>query len=326
MTFGRRSRTGVISARSEDSTHEHAAFVLYAAAPGQPGNLLLQMHSAVNVSAAQAALLKVKAIFNPKTAEKGFGLYLARFLARGDEFCVGTIRNFQFQSDADPVEPLRQQLRATLSEPAVQDFAASAVGIAKELVESKLRKREDPLVTAAEFRRRFQPFVRKHNLAGLLASTTGEPTATEIQKTIASAPMYVRQLNAVGMKADIVVGAVGACLRTTADKIKWADEGTIVEDSLKEFDAGLVHRFDLVRDEIEDTQAQRQVQTKRGRLVYRRCAEVQLPLEGRSLPSHFVEGAYNILAETQPQLPGATSPPPVESASPALPSASGSAR
>ena len=275
---------------------DHTTFVLYAAAPGQLGNLLLQMHAAIDDGAAEAALLKVKAIFNSKKVTTGFGLHLGRFLARGDKFCVSAIRNFHFQSDIDPIEPLRQQLRATLSETTVQDFAASAVGIAKDLVENKLRKHEDPLVAAEEFRRRFQPFVRRHNLAGLLASTTGEPTAADIEKTIASTPMYVRQLNAVNMKADIVVGAVGACLRTTADKIKWADEGTIVEDSLKEFDASLVHRFGLVRDEVEDTHAETE-SVKRGRLVYRRCAEVQLPLEGQTLPSHFVEGAYNILAD-----------------------------
>jgi hypothetical protein len=187
-------------------------------------------------------------------------------------------------------------LRATLTDEAVVNFAASAIGIAKDMAEDKLRKHQDPIVRVGDFRNRFRAFVRKHNLTSLLVSTTGTPSKAEIEKTIASAPMFVRQLNAIEMKADVVVGAVAACLRTTADKIKWADEGIIVEGSLAEFDDSLVHRFVLVRDEIADTHAAHD-SLVRGRLIYRRCAEVQLPLEGQPVPAHFVEGAYNILAD-----------------------------
>jgi hypothetical protein len=274
----------------------NVTFVLYAGAPGAIGSLVTELHAAIDDAAAQAVLVKIKKLV-PMPTDKGFGVYAGSFLAHGEEMCLAIIRNFQFQSDLDPLEPIRQQLRSTLTEDAVTNFAASAIGMAKDMAEDKLRKGETPLVRAGDFRNRFRPFVRKYNLVGLLVSTTGTPSDAEIEKTIASAPMFVRQLNAIEMKADIVVGAVGACLRTTADKTKWADEGTIVADSLDEFNESLVHRFALVRDEIADTHATVDC-LLRGRLTYRRCAEVQLPLEGNSVPAHFVEGAYNILADT----------------------------
>jgi hypothetical protein len=270
-------------------------FILYAAAPGTIGAFVPELHTAIDEASATAALEKIKKL-SPKPTNKGFGFHVGRFLSHGDELCIAIIRNFRLQSDADVLEPIRQQLRATLTDEAVVNFAASAIGIAKDMAEDKLRKHQDPIVRVGDFRNRFRAFVRKHNLTSLLVSTTGTPSKAEIEKTIASAPMFVRQLNAIEMKADVVVGAVAACLRTTADKIKWADEGIIVEGSLAEFDDSLVHRFVLVRDEIADTHAAHD-SLVRGRLIYRRCAEVQLPLEGQPVPAHFVEGAYNILAD-----------------------------
>lgn len=273
----------------------NVTFVLYAAAPGAIGNLVNQMHAAIDDTAAKLALDTARKLL-PKKPDTGFGAELARFLAFDEAFCLTIIKNFQFQCDVDPLEPIRRQLRATLPEAAVNDFAASGIGMAKEMADTKLRNKEAPLVAAVDFRKRFHPFVRKHNLVGLLTSTTGTPSREEISKTIASAPMFVRQLNAVGMQAEIVVGAVGACLRTTADKTKWAEDGTIVEDSLLEFDAGLLRSFALFRDEVEDVHSAAD-EMRRGRMVYRRCAQVQLPLEGQAVPVHFVEGAYNVLAD-----------------------------
>lgn len=273
----------------------NVTFVLYAAAPGAIGNLVYQMHAAIDDTAAKLALDTARKLV-PKKPDTGFGAELARFLAFDEAFCLTAIKNFQFQSDADPLEPIRQQLRATLPESVVNDFAASGIGMAKEMADTKLSNREAPLVPTVKFRRRFHSFVRKYNLASLLASTTGTPSKEEVSKTIESAPMFVRQLNAVGMQAETVVGAVGACLRTTADKTKWAEDGTIVEDSLLEFDAGLLRRFTLFRDAVEDNHSAADPM-RRGRMVYRHCAEVQLPLEGQAVPAHFVEGAYNILAD-----------------------------
>lgn len=270
-------------------------FVLYLT-PGGAGDLVQEMHSAITSEAAQAILARVKKWITPSSAGIGFRPFLANFLAQGDERCVAMICNFNLVVESDPVEGIKQYLRATLPESAVLDFAAAAIGIAKELADREIRNGNDAIVDAARFRTRFRAFVRKHNLAGLLNPTTGEPDAADIEKTIGSAPTYVRQLNAINLTAELIVGAVSACLRTTADKVNWAADGLIVENSLDEFDSSLESRFALVRDEIEDLHAS-SPEELRGRLVYRRCAAIELPLEGRSLPQHFVQGAFNILAD-----------------------------
>ncbi|MER8733272.1 hypothetical protein NKH28_26120 [Mesorhizobium sp. M1227] len=269
-------------------------FILYVA-PGEAGPIVEALHAANTDDAANAIITKLKSWLTPSTVGKGFGEHLQRFLVAGDPACAAIIKKFRFDAETDPLDRIREILRATITESAVNDFCSAAIGRAKEDAERLIRDGKSPVVDAQAFRRRFQAFVRKHNLAGLLNSTTAAPGTADIEKTIASAPMFVRQLEAVELTPELIVGAVSACLRSTADKIKWAADGDIVEDSLDEFDAGLQQRFSLVRDEVEDLHAAHDPK-KRGRLVYRRCATVQMPLEGRTLPNHFVEGAYNDLA------------------------------
>jgi hypothetical protein len=96
----------------------------------------------------------------------------------------------------------------------------------------------------------------------------------------------------------MLMTAVSDYLRTTTDKVLWADEGTIVEQSLDELDAQLVRQYKIVREEIEDTLGS-QDEPHRGRAIYRKCASTELPLDGRSLPSHFIAGAYNCLANVR---------------------------
>ena len=105
----------------------------------------------------------------------------------------------------------------------------------------------------------------------------------------------LRQLEAVKASPEMLVGAVSDYLRSESDKVDWADEGLIVANSLDELDNQLERQHALSRDEIEDTMNS-QSEEQRGRALYRKCAETELPLEGRVLPSHFIAGAYNCLA------------------------------
>jgi hypothetical protein len=117
-----------------------------------------------------------------------------------------------------------------------------------------------------------------------------------VSALVDTSPLFVRQLQAIDAKPDMLVTAVSDFLRTAADKIHWADEGVVVRNSFDELDEQLERQFVVVRDEIEDTHSSNSEQ-QRGRAVYRRCTATEFPLEGRSLPSHFIAGAFNCLAD-----------------------------
>ena len=110
------------------------------------------------------------------------------------------------------------------------------------------------------------------------------------------APTFVRQLQWIHASSDLMVTAVSDYLRTKSDKVFWADEGVIVEETFDDIDAKLVRQHTIARDEIEDTLASRD-EAARGRALYRKCAATEMPLNGLPLPGYFVAGAYNCLAD-----------------------------
>ncbi|MNL50465.1 hypothetical protein D3C87_1734840 [compost metagenome] len=78
--------------------------------------------------------------------------------------------------------------------------------------------------------------------------------------------------------------------------MKWAEDGDIVESSLDELDISLLRHHELADDELADTPAYVDA-LARGRELYRRCSKLDLPLEGRAVPTYFVSGEYNCLAD-----------------------------
>jgi hypothetical protein len=263
--------------------------------PIKNGKLAVSLHEAVSDAAISSVLSKTKKLFETGSSDVGCGPHLHKFLQAGDEICSLIIKRFQLKTETDPIESIRERLRATLSPEALGEFCAAAIGIARDQVDKLIREGEPPVVSVSTFRKRFRAFVRKYDLSNLLLSNAPNPSPDVIVAVVNTAPLFVRQLQAVDATTDMLMTAVSDFLRTTADKVHWADEGLIVSDSLDELDGGLVRQHTIARDEIEDVLSS-QDEHSRGRALYRKCAETVLPLEGRALPSHFIAGAYNCLA------------------------------
>ena len=264
--------------------------------PGKTGDLVHVLHAAATPEAAAEAIKKIKKLVNTKKPSAGCSPHVQRFLNAGDDICSAIIRRFQLDIEADPIESIREHLRAGIAPEALDDLAAAAIGMARDRIDKLIRDRQPSLIAATVFRRSFQAFARRANLTNLLVSTTPEPSSETITELVRSAPMFVRQLEAIDASSDMLVTAVSDFLKTTADKVHWADEGRILEDSLNNFDKQLERQHKIARDEIEDVQSTLS-EPLRGRALYRKCATTVLPLDGQTLPSHFVAGAYNCLAD-----------------------------
>jgi hypothetical protein len=229
--------------------------------PVKTGKLVVLLHEATSVDALSSALVKIKTLIDNKKPEVGCSPHILRFLKAGHEICGQIIRSFQLVTEADPIESVREYLRAALPPETLDNFCAVAIGMARDRIEKLLR-------------------------------------ATDIVALVNIAPLFVRQLQAVQATPEMLMTAVSDFLRTTADKVHWADEGLIFKDSLDELDAQLERQHKILRDEIEDTLRALE-EAGRGRTLYRKCAETTLPLEGHVVPSHFIAGAYNCLADVR---------------------------
>lgn len=266
--------------------------------PAKTGTLVTQLHAAAAAEPVAAALLKIKKLVDPKNPEVGCAPQVTRFLKAGDVICSLIIKRFQLVTETDPVESVREYVRAGVPAEAQEDITAAAVGMARDRVDRLIREKQPPVMSASTFRRQFQTFARRSDLTNLLSSKAPKPSDGAIAALVNMAPTFVRQLQVINASSDLMVTAVSDYLRTTIDKVLWADEGVVVEESLDDLDAQLVRQHAIVRDEIEDTLASSD-EPARGRALYRRCAATELPLDGQALPGHFVAGAYNCLADAR---------------------------
>jgi len=260
------------------------------------GDLVHELHAAATPEGAAEALKKIKKLINTKKPNAGCSPHILRFLEAGEDICSVIIRRFQLVIDADPVEGIRELLRAGIPAEALDDLCAAAIGMARDRIDKLIRDKQLPLILATVFRQSFQTFSRRSNLTNLLVSTAPEPSSETITALVDSAPVFVRQLEAVDATSDMLVTAVSDVLKTTADKVHWADDGRIIDDSLNDLDRQLERQHKIARDEIEDVQSSLS-EPARGRALYRKCAATTLPLDGQTLPSHFIAGAYNCLAD-----------------------------
>ncbi|WP_350225085.1 ABC-three component system protein [Agrobacterium sp. fls2-241-TYG-188a] len=106
----------------------------------------------------------------------------------------------------------------------------------------------------------------------------------------------MRQLMSIEATDALIAVAISGFLRATEDKVNWADKGSIVDSSLEELDESLVRHHMMTADELSDTHVHLDA-LQRGRQLYRRCADLKMPLEGQALPSYFVAGEFNCLAD-----------------------------
>lgn len=268
----------------------------YYVSPRKAGKLVERMTAAKDPKDIGALLEKFKTPEFQGDAGVGIQPFVARFLAAGDDVCMKIIELFELISDADPIDPIRGKFTAFIPDETLDQFCAAAIGMAKDDADKLIRAKKPATVLANTFRRNWRAFIRKYEFSGLLNPTMDVPAEKQISAVVDTLPTFVRQLSAVDATESVVRTAVSDFLRALSDKVSWADDGEIVESSLEELDLSLLRHHGLTEDEIADVHSHLDPRA-RGRQLYRRCIELQTPLEGRALPSYFISGEFNSLAD-----------------------------
>lgn len=257
--------------------------------------ILSKMVKATSDAEASILLKKLKKLVTEGGAELAWVKQLQRFLEAGDDVCSKIIQRCSFETEADPLAGVRDRLNL-LPEDVRGDYVAAIIGLARDRIDMLIRMGEPRVIEAKMFRTLVWAFVRRHNFSNVLHPTGTEPDPAEISAVADMAPLFVRQLAAIEAKPIMMISAISDYLRTTADKVQWAARGTVLEDSFAELNSHLTRRHGLICDDLDDTNPPLDP-TRRGRQVYRRCAQENVPLDGQSLPSYFVAGAFNCLAQ-----------------------------
>lgn len=223
--------------------------------------------------------------------------YLQPFLDATPEEQFAIVQGFELESNAvDPLDAIRTLLQPTVHESHVDLLCKAGIGLAKQEVDRLIQRGEEPIICAASFRNVWGAFLRKNLMPGLLTSLGEAPDKELVAGIALTRPTFIRQLELVDASEGDRLRAVSDFLRTSADKADWAERGLIFSGSLDDWDDGLVQRHNLICGDIADLHGDKPTKLQ-GRLAYRQCARHQEPLEGRAVPSHFVHGSFNDLAD-----------------------------
>ena len=210
---------------------------------------------------------------------------------------VQIIRNFKLiTEDQDPLSPIYAHLDATVSKETLEKACSYGIGNAMDRIEKAVKSASVPLISAREFRTTFRAFVNKYDATNVLHSLADQPDDAVVQDTLSSAPPFVQQLKLIDADIEMTTRAASDYLRSSADRTSWAAEGLIFEDSVDDYNDSLKQRHGHVRGEINLTHGTLEP-PKKGLLVYHRCCQTTpIPLQGRVVPVHFLNGTLNDLA------------------------------
>jgi hypothetical protein len=175
-------------------------------------------------------------------------------------------------------------------------ICASAIGQAKEAADKCIRRKVPALVGVAEFRRNFHAFVQQNNMPGYLPTFTAAPSKDAAQALLTSRPVFVRQLQLIDASEEQLLRAASDLMRTSGDKVKWADQGLVFDSTFEDWEYTLLRKHDAAQSEVQDTYSEK-TQEAQGRIVYNRCAAMEVPLDSRAVPGHFTHGGFNDLAD-----------------------------
>ena len=265
--------------------------------PAKDGAFAEALAAAKTAEEVNAALATIKAKLEKKRDPPACATKVQALLEAPADRQHVLIGNFELEANAaDPLESIRAILRPAISESHIDIIVRSGIGQAKQAMDRLIQRGEKPILDADAFRRDFHAFVRQNNLPGLLASIAESPSDTVVVGVAAARPVFVRQLELIEANEDDRLRAVSDYLRSSADKADWAERGEIFPGSLDGWDEDLIKRHSMAKGDVADLHGERPAAVQ-GRLIYRQCAQHQAPLEGRVVPSHFVHGSFNDLAD-----------------------------
>ena len=273
-----------------------STFRLYVT-PAKKGAFAEALAAAKSDEDVDAALAVIKTKLDKKKPPPASAAKVKALLDEPDEHRHALFGNFELESDTDdPLESIRDRLRPSIADANIDIIVRSGIGQAKQAMDRQIQRGEMPILDAEDFRRDFHAFIRQNNLPGLLASLSELPDDTLIAGIAAARPVFVRQLELIEAAEEDRLRAVSDYLRASGDKAHWAERGEIFSGSLDGWDEDLVKKHGLAKGDVADLHGEKSAAIQ-GRLIYRQCAQHIAPLEGRAVPSHFVHGSFNDLAD-----------------------------
>lgn len=257
--------------------------------PGPWAQALFAAKTASDIATLVADIQKGMTSARKKSATYPF---VKRFLdAAPDEQLALAVR-FQLICQTEPTEMIRGLYAPSVSAPLLDRIVACALGEAKHRTDRLLELGKPGGLNAGEFQDLIRVFVQSINLPAYFDFDSTPPSTDDIDSTLSSKPVFIRQLELIDVGRSQQLNAVSDYLRTVANKTKWGAEGILLPQSLDEWDANLLSRHAAICDGFEATHGHLD-EVKRGAAIYAECRKLSVALQGKTVPDHFTHGCLN---------------------------------
>lgn len=278
-------------------------FVIVAAQKLNTGTIAQMFHNAADIQQAEAALKAAKLEIcgdpkAPKEVSDSLKPYIKYCFSQENESAVlDVIKRFTVElHSGDYDEKLRERFNGqSIPVEYTNELFLHMLGWVDEEIHNQIKKNMPAYLLVSEYLDELRAQTRRYDCNHILSAVSALPEDSEKLKEIQDRSTYIRQLEFIGLDYTDLFEAAGDFLRSRTEKIEWANRGLITQDSMRDYNDGLIRLWKAQRRIAKNTPGGA---ISVGELTYSTCISGVLPmrLQGCEVPPFFGPGCLYSLS------------------------------
>lgn len=278
-------------------------FEMYVSRPVS-GLLVDAFSASASLDAAQAAILSARYTLwgdGPKYLQRskvaaGIAPYVDRVFTADQVLFARIIKNFTLTCGSGSPQADVEAILKThpITQSKIRDIADHMSGVVKRRVDEFLEAGKPAIITSDEFHTWYTAYVQKVDRDMVLRTHAKRPSDKEVEDHLPR--IFVQQLDLIGLPFEDKLEAVGDYLMAAADRTAWAASGDVDATSFGELDISLKRTWKNKRLACKVAHADKAIGDQ-GLALYADCMDVNLAVQHKEAPDHFIPGCLHRLAD-----------------------------
>jgi hypothetical protein len=181
-----------------------------------------------------------------------------------------------------------------ISHSKIGDIADHLAGLVKRRVDELLEKGQPAIISRDEFWVWYTAYVQKVDRELVLQSHAKRPSDKEARGHLPR--VFVQQLDLIDLPFEDKLEAVSDYLMAAADRTAWAASGDVDATSFDELDNSLKRSWKNKRLACKVAHGSK-AQEAQGQALYAACMDVNVAVQQKEAPDHFIPGCLHRLAD-----------------------------
>lgn len=275
-------------------------FILYTNKAGNKA-LIDVFHNVTTETQAIDALKKVKRVLRNIDDKHDIWSYYDFVINKHPEIFKRLLRKFEFHVIDGGIgfKEVRLEIEKKLISKIHIDFLLENLcGWLQQELMSQISQRIPATITWETFQSKFSTIIERIHKRELIDFTLQSlPMVNELEKEKKRRPVYIQQLDAIGLSDDEVLEEVVCYLRATVNRGKWIEHEIIDEDVAQDFEKRLSQYWNSRIKSLKITEKHRNA-NERGQLLLYDCKARNETIRDMMPPSTTIAGTFHALADT----------------------------